>query len=106
MTTNQERPTSTCYCGAQTTGYHSGQFECDRCWTWRKLDEPAARHWAKVGAEFLSNIDMWDATHFFPAAGLDQDMAVAMIDAAKRLTQYSLGMIIIHEQHLPYPTKD
>jgi hypothetical protein len=63
-------PHTCAYCGAQndTVATHSNVLECHLCWTYRKLDQPAAAHWAKVAKEFLSNVDVHDMTTFLPAA--------------------------------------
>lgn len=77
-----------CYrCGSEKTSTHSGRAECGPCWTWRKLDSPAADHWARVAREFLSNIDHWDITHFLPAAGIEDP--IAFLQMAKDLLDYS-----------------
>jgi hypothetical protein len=47
---------------------HSGVEECSGCWHHRKLDAPAASHWAKVSKEFLSNVDMHDMMTYLPRA--------------------------------------
>jgi hypothetical protein len=58
------------YCGAEndTVATHSNVEECSLCWNYRKLDRPAAAHWAKVAREFLSNVDAHDMMTFLPAA--------------------------------------
>jgi len=85
------------YCGTEgddsMIGYHSGSWECQPCWDWRKLDGPAARHWAKVTTEFLSNVDMHDVMTFLPAAVGNKEKAYTMIEAARDLMYYSRGMI-------------
>lgn len=45
---------------------HSNSWECWPCWNWRKLDAPAAHHWAPIFRSFFSNVDMHDVTAFFP----------------------------------------
>lgn len=61
------RPMVCGYCGIRPTlKIASGVAECPRCWNWRKLDGPAAYHWLKVSTLFMSNIDMYDWTTFFP----------------------------------------
>ncbi len=59
-------------CGfeAEEIRHHSGVPECGVCWDWRKLDGPAASHWAKVTREFLSNIDLYDCSKFFDRCGI------------------------------------
>lgn len=59
------------YCGLNWGSTHSARYECGGCWDYRKLDRPAARHWAKVLLPLFSNIDFYDQTHFFPDAGAD-----------------------------------
>lgn len=79
---------------------HSGVYECDVCWNWRKLDKPAALHWEKVSTEFLSNIDMYDVMNFFPDAGLSREDYTTMIQSARRLLQYSQGMYLANTSPL------
>jgi hypothetical protein len=55
-------------CGEPTTDIHSGEAECPDCWTFRKLDLPAAQHWNKVAKEFLSNVDLHDMQTYLPKA--------------------------------------
>jgi hypothetical protein len=43
-----------------------GQRICWDCHRWVKMDLPAAEHWLRVSREFLSNVDMYDATSFLP----------------------------------------
>lgn len=74
--------------------------ECQRCWDWRKLDGPAARHWAKVAETFLSNVDTYDYIHYLPAALGDDQRGVEMIKAAWDLMHYSKGQVIMHSLHL------
>jgi hypothetical protein len=85
--------TTCAYCGGPAGRYHSGVLECQSCWDWRKLDGPAARHWARVGAEFLSNVDMYDLTRYFAKCGLDEDEAGVMLRAARKLAEASQRMI-------------
>jgi hypothetical protein len=71
---NTTREPRTCgYCGRSEleegvgeVSYHSGSLECRGCWNWRKLDGPAARHWAPILKSMLSNVDYHDAMTFFP----------------------------------------
>jgi len=60
-------------CGVEdeTVATHSGVEECNGCWTHRKLDAPAASHWAKVAKEFLSNVDMYDMETYLSKALAD-----------------------------------
>lgn len=76
------------YCGAEdgSVEYHSGVQECRRCWNYRKLDEPAASHWAKVAKAFLSNVDMYDLTQYMPrVVGLEQSELTAVLTGARRI---------------------
>lgn len=59
------------YCGLRWGRTHSARYECGGCWTYRKLDRPAALHWAKVLLPLFSNIDLYDHKDFFPDAGTD-----------------------------------
>src|ERR1019366_271017 len=45
---------------------HSGMPECQDCWDWRKLDSNAARYYYKLSLMFLSSVDTYDVTSFFP----------------------------------------
>lgn len=73
------------YCGGPDARTHSGILECGRCWDYRKLDRPAALHWAKVGAEFLSNVDMYDVMTYLPACEMTQDEMHTMLTMARRV---------------------
>lgn len=57
-------------CGIEsdTVSTHSGVDECSACWNYRKLDFPAAQHWHKVAAEFLSNVDLYDMQTYLPTS--------------------------------------
>lgn len=76
-------------CGERADRIASGMPECDPCWNWRKLDYPAASHWAKVAAEFLSNVDMYDYMTYLPACGLTREEATLMITAAAKVRDHS-----------------
>jgi hypothetical protein len=58
------------YCGTEndTVATHSNVEECSLCWNYRKLDRPAALHWAQVAREFLSNVDTHDMMTYLPAS--------------------------------------
>jgi len=82
------------YCGRRNASVrtHSGIEECSQCWDYRKLDRPAALHWAKVTSReegFLSNVDMYDFMDYFPKCGLSKEEAMTMIGAAQKLERYS-----------------
>ena len=97
MPTNTATPkTGTCFCGAETSGYHSGRWECQECWDWRKLDGPAARHWSKVATEFLSNVDCYDLFTYFAKCGISSDEAKTMLESALKLRNASVEMIAEH----------
>lgn len=85
----------TCGCGKPADKFSSGVPECWGCWNWRKLDGPAARHWARVSEEFLSNVDAYDLTKFLPAA-LGDERGVDMIIAARDLRDYCVKQIEEH----------
>jgi hypothetical protein len=78
------------YCGKTESevgevSYHSGSKECWPCWNWRKLDGPAASHWAPVFHLFYSNVDFHDLTKFFPQTlGLTQDETATLFDLMRR----------------------
>lgn len=79
----------TCGCGKPADKSSSGSPECWPCWNLRKLDRPAARHWAPAAEQFLSNIDMYDCMTFLPAAGLSQEEFSAMFASVKKVLDYS-----------------
>jgi hypothetical protein len=56
------------YCGATDGPYrmHSGVYECDSCWNWRKLDSGATRYWYIISRVALSSVDTYDLTRYFP----------------------------------------
>lgn len=57
-------------CGIEsdTVATHSGVEECQGCWNHRKLNAPAAQHWAEVARTFLSNVDTYDMMTYLPKA--------------------------------------
>lgn len=77
---------------------HSGVYECQKCWYWRKLDGPAARHWLKASTEFLSNVDTYDYITFFPnRVGMSQDDFAELISRVAEVMQKCEAMIKEHE---------
>lgn len=76
-------------CGREAEKISSGSPECWPCWNRRKLDLPAARHWARVADEFLSNVDFYDLQKFLPACGLTDDEVSTMLLSAKKVKEYS-----------------
>lgn len=87
------------YCGAKngSVAQHSGVDECHECWTWRKLDGPAAKHWFKAASMFLSNIDMYDAQTFIPKrCEVDLDAMSAAIKTAEKVKDACKEMLIQH----------
>lgn len=89
---------SCAYCGTEGEDVetHSGVEECRDCWYWRKLNGPAARFWANHAGDVLANIDVWDTTRFFPAAGLTREETHAMIEALAKLRDYSRAQLTEH----------
>jgi len=81
-----------CHVDDDTVATHSNVDECSRCWTYRKLDLPAAEHWARVAREFLSNVDLHDLTSFLPEA-LDRSDVLTdhatMLRAVRAVAEYS-----------------
>ena len=71
----------------------SGTPICWAHWNWVKLNEPAARHWARVAEEFLSNVDMYDVTKFLPACGLTEEQMGTMIDSARKVRDHSIEVL-------------
>jgi hypothetical protein len=57
-------------CGIEneTVQTHSNHFECRGCWNHRKLDSPAAQHWAQAAKDFLLKVDAYDIMTYFPRA--------------------------------------
>lgn len=83
---------------------HSGVFECGRCWTWRKLDGPAAGHWNRAASKFLSNVDIYDCMTFMPERiGLDQDEFSALISMVRQIADKTQEMIDQHTHHPLHP---
>lgn len=76
-------------CGRPADKWSSNVPECSPCWYRRKLDLPAAQHWAKVAAEFLSNVDMYDLMTYLPACGLSEDEMRTMLHAARKVLEHS-----------------
>jgi hypothetical protein len=102
MNAEPKRPRQTCaYCGArnESVSTHSGILECGKCWDYRKMDRPAALHWAKVGEEFLSNVDMYDWMYYFDKCGLTRDEAVTMIGAAQKVRDHSKALVEKGPEH-------
>jgi recombinational DNA repair protein (RecF pathway) len=80
----------------QSVTTHSNVDECSRCWNYRKLDLPAAEHWAKVAREFLSNVDVYDIMTFLPTALVGAERVAdhgGMLRAARRIMEYSERLI-------------
>ena len=73
--------------------YSSGTPICWAHWYWLKLDLPAAQHWSKVAAAFLSNFDMWDYQNFMPAAGLEPTEIETMLVAARKVLDHSNAVL-------------
>lgn len=89
---------STCYCGKPTTSYHSGRLECGSCWSWRKLDGPAARYWAeRIPPLFEQGPDGYDFLKFFPAAGVTTEEVNAAFDTLEKIFEYSKAQIEAHK---------
>jgi len=88
-------------CGVEddTVRTHSNVEECSKCWDYRKLDRPAALHWAKVGAEFLSNVDMYDIMYYLPKCGLTKEEMHTMLNAAKKVQDYSQKLVDHGPEH-------
>lgn len=81
-------------CGRDAEKTSSGHPECWPCWNRRKLDLPAAEHWARVSAEFLSNVDMYDVMTYLPErCGLGKDDMQTMIQAVRKVQTYSAALL-------------
>jgi hypothetical protein len=63
------------YCGTEGSHrIHSGVYECQDCWDWRKLNSPAARYWYILSRMVSSSVDTYDLLDFFPKElGLSKD---------------------------------
>jgi hypothetical protein len=73
------------YCGRRnsTVSMHSGVYECDKCWYFRKMDYPAAEHYAKTAKGFIEKVDLYDWTQYFPnRVGLTKEQMSIMLNAA------------------------
>ena len=82
-----------CACGKPAEKVSSGVPECWPCWNRRKLDLPAARHWARVAEQFLSNVDLYDLMTYLPACGLSPDDARVMLRSARAVLERSERVI-------------
>lgn len=71
----------------------SGSPECWNCWSIRKLDLPAAQHWARVAEEFLSNVDFHDLTAYLPSCGMTKEEMTTMITCAKKVRDHSKALV-------------
>lgn len=93
------QPYRCAYCGIRPTWkIASNQPECWPCWYWRKLDGPAARHWKRVTTEFLSNVDVYDLTEFFPKkCHLRRRDAIKMLEFARLLLDSCTAQIEEHD---------
>ena len=89
------------YCGArnETVATHSGILECKKCWDYRNLDGPAAEHWAKVAADFLSNVDLYDLMYYLPKCELTKEESATMLSAAKKVRDYSQKLVDVGPEH-------
>lgn len=85
------------YCGARnkSVSMHSGIYECNKCWNWRKLDAPAARHWFKASAMFASNVDFYDRQTFMPErCGVTPEEFSAAIEVAHKIYNATRAMLV------------
>lgn len=93
------------HCGLVTSEdrlkFRRGMYECWPCWNFIKLDGPAARHWAPVIRDLLSNIDMYDQTQFLPAAGLSNAEIGAFFKTAERIILHSANLLEQHNEPIP-----
>jgi hypothetical protein len=97
-----KRPVQKCaYCGArnQSVSMHSGILECDKCWYYRKMDRPAALHWAEAAAKFLSNVDMYDWMHYLPSCQLSKEEMNSMLVGARRVEIHSRYLVRYGPKH-------
>lgn len=93
---DQDQDFGTCSCGEPAVKFSSGRPECWKCWNWRKLDGPAARHWAEVSTQFLSNVDMYDLSNYFGQCGVSLEEAKTMLRAAAKIRDTSKAMLDAH----------
>jgi hypothetical protein len=88
-----------CYCGAPTNRRHSGVWECQACWDWRKLNGPAARYWVeRINSLFEQGPDMYDYLHFFPKAGVTADEANQAFEVLFKILDYSKAQVEAHNK--------
>jgi hypothetical protein len=93
-TPTHTRDFGTCnFCGHPAEKFQSGIPTCWRCWYLRKMDFPAAEHWAKTAALFLSNVDTYDFLSYFSACGLTKDEAMQMLLNAKKVLEHSRSVL-------------
>lgn len=69
--------------------FMSGTPICWAHWNWVKLDEPAARHWAKAVPEFMSKVDMHDLMTYFPACGVTDEERKVWFDCLRKIQAHS-----------------
>jgi hypothetical protein len=97
MNENTERKCA--YCGSTdaSVAQHSGIDECRKCWNWRKLDGPAAKHWFKASTMCLSNVDAYDSMTFMPQrVGLTPTEFNQALDAAEMIHKATKQMLMEH----------
>lgn len=72
---SEEKIVKCAYCGKEGPHRtHSGLYECQACWDWRKLDSAAARYWFILSRMVGSSVDAYDQMTFFPKVlGLDPE---------------------------------
>lgn len=73
--------------------YWSGSPTCHACWTWAKLDGPAARFWNDNFSEALSMLDPWDVENFLPAALGNSDDVQQLIRLMAKVRDYAADQI-------------
>lgn len=96
-----EKPEKCAYCGKRnnSVSMHSGILECNSCWYDRKLNLPAALHWAKVAEGYLSNVDSWDYGNYAPAcisARMSEESKMSDLFAKFGLTPKDAFLVSLH----------
>jgi hypothetical protein len=76
---------------------HSGVYECQDCWDWRKLDSNAARYYFKLSLMFLSSVDAHDRISFFPkTVGLSDEDMVTLSRIMKQIHEKTNALAEAH----------
>lgn len=80
-------------CGLPADKFSSGVPECWPCWNYRKLDRPAAKYWARVTDDILSNVDLYDLGTYFAKCGVSQADASTMLETVHKIREHSKRLV-------------